>query len=268
METDGQNDLPATDGPAADAAQPRDEAVPETAVPPTPDAPVPDSQPAPQLPGYPPAAPQWPGQQQWPGYPPAAPQWPGYPPAAPQWPGQQQWPGYPPAAPQWPGYPPAAPQWPGQQQWPGYPPPAPQWPAPVPPPATPAPMPAPVTYIPAPTEYQGPVFGEDGVPRPPGRVVVIQAGRAATYEIQVGGQLRIGRAPGADLVLPEPWVSPFHALVERRGPSWIVSGLDPANPTFLLDGTGRPRPIGMELGLHAGTLLVGSTQILLYPPVG
>jgi hypothetical protein len=62
-------------------------------------------------------------------------------------------------------------------------------------------------------------------------------------------------------------VGPRHALIEREGPGWLVTSLDPANPIWILDETGRPHPVMEQLGLRSGTLLAGGTQLLLHPPI-
>jgi predicted component of type VI protein secretion system len=103
-------------------------------------------------------------------------------------------------------------------------------------------------------------------PIAPGTMVVVQAGQATPFTVQPGQRVVVGRGPGADLVISDPSVSPTHALIERRGPGWLVSTLDPANPTWLLDPTGRAQEIESELGLRQGELLLGACQVLLYAP--
>jgi hypothetical protein len=100
----------------------------------------------------------------------------------------------------------------------------------------------------------------------PGQMVMLESGRITAFVIASGQRVLIGRGPGADLVIYDARVSPIHALIERRGPGWLVTGLDANNPTWILDPTGRPHPVSSELGLRSGTLLVGGCQVLLYPP--
>ena len=100
----------------------------------------------------------------------------------------------------------------------------------------------------------------------PGQMVTLESGRSTMFAIAPGQRVLIGRGPGADLVIYDARVSPVHALIERRGPGWLVTGLDANNPTWILDPTGRPHPVSSELGLRSGTLLVGGCQVLLYPP--
>ncbi|MFI5258636.1 MAG: FHA domain-containing protein [Candidatus Limnocylindrales bacterium] len=99
-----------------------------------------------------------------------------------------------------------------------------------------------------------------------GSIVVVEGGRSVTVAVQPGQKIIVGRDPGANIVLNDPRVSPNHTLIERSGPGWLVSSLDAANPTWILDPTGRARPISVELGLQSGELLVGGCQLLLYPP--
>jgi hypothetical protein len=103
-------------------------------------------------------------------------------------------------------------------------------------------------------------------PFTPGTMVVVQAGRSTPFNIQPGQRVVLGRGPGADLVISDASVSPTHALIERSGTGWLVSSLDPANPTWLLDPTGRAQEIDVELGLRQGELLLGACQVLLYAP--
>ena len=107
-------------------------------------------------------------------------------------------------------------------------------------------------------------------PRPspfaPGTMVVVQAGRPTPCTDQPGQRVVGGRGPDADLLITDESVSPRHALIERAGIGWLVSTLDPTNPTWLLDATGRAQEIDTELGLRQGELLVGACQVLLYAP--
>ena len=100
----------------------------------------------------------------------------------------------------------------------------------------------------------------------PGTLVVLVAGQTTTRTVKPGELLVVGRDPSSSIVLADPWVSPRHASIERRGPGWLVRGLDVANPTWLLDATGRAQPIRGELGLRSGELLIGGAQVRLYPP--
>lgn len=105
-------------------------------------------------------------------------------------------------------------------------------------------------------------------PFAPGQMVVVEAGKSTTIAVQPGQRLIVGRDPGANVVLADPTVSPHHTMIERRGPGWLVSGLDASNPTWLLDPTGRAQPIDGELGLRSGELLIGDCQVMLYSPAG
>jgi pSer/pThr/pTyr-binding forkhead associated (FHA) protein len=99
-----------------------------------------------------------------------------------------------------------------------------------------------------------------------GSIVVIEGARSTTISVQPGQKVVVGRDPGANVVLSDPRVSPNHTLIERSGPGWLVRSLDAANPTWILDPTGRAQPISVELGLRSGELVVGGCQLLLYPP--
>ena len=100
----------------------------------------------------------------------------------------------------------------------------------------------------------------------PGQMVMLENGRSTMFLIGPGQRVLIGRGPGADLVIYDARVSSVHALIERQGPGWLVTGLDANNPTWILDATGRPHPVATELGLRSGTLLIGGCQVLLHAP--
>ncbi len=103
-------------------------------------------------------------------------------------------------------------------------------------------------------------------PFAPGKLIVVQAGRSTPFDVNPGQRVVVGRGPGADLVVDDASVSPTHALIERSGTGWLVSSLDPANPTWLLDPTGRAQEIDTDLGLRQGELLIGACQLLLLTP--
>jgi hypothetical protein len=96
--------------------------------------------------------------------------------------------------------------------------------------------------------------------------VVVEEGQSTAFDLEPGQRVIVGRDSGANIVVRDPLASPNHALIERRGPGWLVSSLDATNPTSILDATGRAQPIEIELGLRSGELLIGACQILLYPP--
>jgi pSer/pThr/pTyr-binding forkhead associated (FHA) protein len=103
-------------------------------------------------------------------------------------------------------------------------------------------------------------------PTAPGTLGVMAGGDETPRVLQPGESVVVGRDPASGVVLDDQAVSPSHALIQRFGPGWLVSSLDGANPTFLLDDTGRAQPIGTELGLRSGELLVGGCRVKLYPP--
>jgi len=98
-------------------------------------------------------------------------------------------------------------------------------------------------------------------------VVIDPSGARRSLTATLGMRLFVGSDPSAAIQVIDPRVGPGHALIERLGPGWIVTSLDPANPIWILDDTGRPVPVMEQLGVKSATLLAGSTQVLLYPPV-
>jgi hypothetical protein len=158
--------------------------------------------------------------------------------------------------------PPFPPQYPGAwaPPYPAAPYPSAPYVAPVPPmPPVPAMPPAPVGE----TAGQAPTAD---LPDAAGTLAVIEAGQTTRRPVNLGELLIIGTDPGSSIVLGDPRVSPRHASIERRGPGWLVRSLDVANPTQVLDDTGRAHPVEGELGLRSGQLLIGGVQVLLYPP--
>ena len=99
-----------------------------------------------------------------------------------------------------------------------------------------------------------------------GTIVVVDASGHRTFIAAPGARLLVGADPAATIRVIDPRVGMRHASIERKGPGWLVTSLDQANPIWLLDATGRPHPVMEELGLKSGTLLAGTTQLLLYPP--
>jgi pSer/pThr/pTyr-binding forkhead associated (FHA) protein len=134
--------------------------------------------------------------------------------------------------------------------------------------------PAPATE-PAPAAPQ-PIVGGAGAtpvtrqmpdsPVEPAGFTLIEGGASRNFMATVGARIVVGTGPGSSIVVRDPQVSPEHVLIERRGPGWLVRSLDPPNPAWVLDATGRPHPIVDELGLSSGTLLLGQVQLLLHPP--
>ena len=99
-----------------------------------------------------------------------------------------------------------------------------------------------------------------------GTVVAIDPFGRRTFIAAPGARLLVGGDPAATIRVVDPVVGPRLAVIERRGPGWLVTSLDPANPIWILDDTGRAHPVMEELGLRSATLLAGSTQLLLFPP--
>ena len=114
------------------------------------------------------------------------------------------------------------------------------------------------------------LLGRPGRTRPSpsaiGRLVVVRAGQSTTVDVAPGQSLIVGRDPGSAVVIDDPKVSPSHALIERRGPGWLVRSLDAANPAMILDPTGRAQPIRGTLGLRSAEILIGDCPLMLYEP--
>jgi hypothetical protein len=102
-------------------------------------------------------------------------------------------------------------------------------------------------------------------PADAGSVVVVEPSGSRAIPVAMGEQISIGSDPGSRIVVVDPRVPPACAVVVRTGPGWLVAS-NPSNPIRILDETGRARPVLGELGLVSGTLLAGTTQILLQPP--
>ncbi len=104
-------------------------------------------------------------------------------------------------------------------------------------------------------------------PPPAGTIVVIEpSGQQRSLAVPFGARVLIGGDPSATIQVVHPRVVPKQAIVERTGPGWLVTSLDPANPIWLLDETGRAVPVMEQIGLRSATLLSGATQLLLQPP--
>jgi pSer/pThr/pTyr-binding forkhead associated (FHA) protein len=75
----------------------------------------------------------------------------------------------------------------------------------------------------------------------------------------------VGRDVDAQIQVADAGVEPRHAMIERRGNSWLVSDLQTANPSRLVDAAGSINPLSGETTIQSGQLLVGSVLITLYP---
>jgi hypothetical protein len=122
------------------------------------------------------------------------------------------------------------------------------------------------TRPPEPALAPEPAPASDQVPEDLATVVVVDGSGRRTFVAAPGGRIFVGSDASATIRLTDPRVSFRYAVIERSGPGWLVTSLDPANPIWILDETGRPRPVLEELGLRSGTLLAGATQLLLFPP--
>jgi transcriptional regulator with GAF, ATPase, and Fis domain len=97
---------------------------------------------------------------------------------------------------------------------------------------------------------------------PDGAVVAVLAGAAIGRELKVPGNvghtLRVGKASGNDLVLPDATVSRHHMELVRTAQGLVARDLDSRNGTFI--GGTRIR----EAHVEAGTLLlVGDVKLLV-----
>ena len=99
----------------------------------------------------------------------------------------------------------------------------------------------------------------------PAQIVVLEAGQSRMRSVRPGEQLLVGSDPEAQVRLADPAVQPRHALIERRGNSWVVRDLQTASPSRLMDASGRIGPVAAETTIDAGQLLIGSVLVTLYP---
>jgi hypothetical protein len=99
----------------------------------------------------------------------------------------------------------------------------------------------------------------------PAQIVVLEAGQSRMRSVLPGEQLLVGSDPEAQVCLADPAVQPRHAMIERRGDSWVVRDLQTASPSRLIDASGRIGPLGAEITLETGQLVIGSVLVTLYP---
>jgi hypothetical protein len=98
-------------------------------------------------------------------------------------------------------------------------------------------------------------------------VVIDPSGLQRTLVVPLGQRVFVGGDPSATIQVAHPRVVARQAIISREGPGWLVTSLDPANPIWMLDETGRAIPVMEEVGFRSATLVAGTTQILLYPPM-
>lgn len=77
-----------------------------------------------------------------------------------------------------------------------------------------------------------------------------------------GVPLVIGRAPQADLTIPDPKVSKNHAVIEKRGSSYFLVDLESLNGT-ILNGERIIRPEGAKLQ-HGDDIVIAGYKIKFY----
>jgi hypothetical protein len=124
------------------------------------------------------------------------------------------------------------------------------------------PQPLAPTYV-APT-YAVPAYASAPYGSP-AQIVVLEAGQSRMRSVRPGEQLLVGSDPEAQVCLADPAVQPRHALIERRGNTWVVRDLQTASPSRLMDASGRIGPVAAETTIEAGQLLIGSVLVTLYP---
>ena len=104
-------------------------------------------------------------------------------------------------------------------------------------------------------------------PEVPGTIVVMDtSGAQRSLAVPVGQRVLVGSDPSATIQVVHPRVAVWQASIDRDGPGWLVNSLDPANPIWMLDETGRAIPVMEGIGFRSVTLLSGTTQILLLAP--
>jgi len=95
---------------------------------------------------------------------------------------------------------------------------------------------------------------------PPARLRVKERGRERWLTLPRAG-LSVGKAPGNDLVLPDPFVSTRHLRIEPRAGRWYLVDLGSTNGTLL--GGARVERAELPYGLP---LQVGDVELVLEPP--
>jgi pSer/pThr/pTyr-binding forkhead associated (FHA) protein len=80
----------------------------------------------------------------------------------------------------------------------------------------------------------------------------------------------IGRDPGCNIVVDDPYVSPRHCrLVGDESGEWVVQDLDSANGTYVMPGgrRGFRLPMGGARVLDSGdVLMIGRTRMPPFTP--
>lgn len=60
--------------------------------------------------------------------------------------------------------------------------------------------------------------------------------------------VRVGRAPANDVILADPYVSPFHLTIEESDRGWVVADCTSTNGTFIGKGTRIGAPVELQSG--------------------
>jgi DNA-binding NtrC family response regulator len=95
---------------------------------------------------------------------------------------------------------------------------------------------------------------------PPARIRIKENGRERCQMMPRAG-LTVGKAPGNDVVLSDPFVSSRHLRIEPRGGRWYLADLGSTNGTLL--GGSRVERAELPFGLP---LQLGDAELILEPP--
>ena len=92
--------------------------------------------------------------------------------------------------------------------------------------------------------------------------LVVKSGGRVLREIEIRGDLSIGRAEENDLQLMDPKASRHHAEIQREGLSFLVRDLDSANGT-LINGVRLTAPHVLR---HGERIAIGDTELVYQEP--
>jgi pSer/pThr/pTyr-binding forkhead associated (FHA) protein len=84
-----------------------------------------------------------------------------------------------------------------------------------------------------------------------------------TWEVQLLGEMSIGRSGSNDIVLDQPRVSRHHALVRQKGTDWIIQDLDSTNGTWY-----RGQRIEEKRLVSGDMFRIGEAQLVFKAPFG
>jgi hypothetical protein len=135
--------------------------------------------------------------------------------------------------------------------------PAPRAPAAVPPsyPPTPRPSPAPHTLPPPPAAWQGETMV---TPHAVMAELVVEEGPDAGQRFPLKPNTRLGRGPENEIVLRDPQVSRYHAVINLTGSEYVIADLGSANGTSV-NGVRISQPCPLNQG---DVVAIGSDQLV------